>query len=106
MNVVESRMLADIQPGMRLAEDVSDDAGRVLLPAGCELTESTLLGLARRGIESLRVVCEVEEDPAAREACRAQTCAELDQLFRKAGDGHETRLLYQAILDFRMEHRS
>ena len=106
MNVVESRVLAEIRPGMRLAEDVSDGAGRVLVPAGCELTESTLLGLERRGIESLRVLSEVEEDPEAREAYRAQTCAQLDQLFRKAGDGHETKLLYQAILDFRMEHRS
>ena len=106
MNIVESMAITDVQPGMRLAEDVLDSAGRVLVPSGCQLTESTLGSLVRREIESLRILREVEESPAAREACRALAAAQLDQLFRKAGDGHETRLLYQAILDFRVEHRS
>lgn len=106
MLITEILPIEEVQPGMRLAGDVSDSGGRILVPAGCELTESTLSGLVRRDIQTLKVLREVEEDPAAREAYRAHLMAGLDQLFRKAGDGKETRLLYQAILDFRMENRS
>lgn len=33
----------------------------------------------------------------------AATKAQLDQLFRQAGYGNETRTLYRAVLDYRME---
>jgi hypothetical protein len=54
----------------------------------------------------LCIVREIQEDAAEREAYRLKQVAELDRVFRKAGDGAETMVLYQAILDFRMEHRS
>ncbi|WP_265942594.1 hypothetical protein [Dechloromonas sp. A34] len=103
MKVLESIAIDDAQPGMRLAEAVADAMGQVLVPAGSELTESMLQGLRRREIAALTVEREIEEDSAAREARRARVVEQLDQLFRKAGDGAETRQLYQAILDFRLE---
>ena len=33
----------------------------------------------------------------------AATKTQLDQLFRQAGNGNETRTLYRAVLDYRME---
>lgn len=103
MKVLETIAIGDAEPGMRLAEAVADAMGQVLVPAGSELTETMLQGLQRRDITALRVEREVEEDEAAREARQAMVVEQLDQLFRKAGDGAETRQLYQAILDFRLE---
>lgn len=103
MKVPETIATGDARPGLRLAEAVIDASGQVLVPVGCELTESILHGLQRREVTTLTVEREVEEEPAAREARRAAAVAQLDRLFRKAGNGEETRQLYQAVLDFRME---
>jgi len=106
LRVLATIAIDDAQPGMRLAEAVVDATGQLLVPAGSELTESLLQGLRRREIAELTVEREIEEDAAAREARRAKAVEQLDRLFRKAGDGAETRQLYQAILDFRLEQRS
>ena len=103
MKVSEVLALEAIQPGMKVAEAVVDDGGRVLVPVGAEVTESMLASLARRDIESIKVEHEVEEDLAAREAHRAVIVSRLDRIFRVAGDTAENRTLYQAVLDHRME---
>ena len=105
MKIAETLAIENVLPGMHLAEAVLDEMGRTLMPAGCELSEGTLKALARREISVLTVVREVAEDPAEREAEQARILARINHLFRKAGDGVETRLLFQAIVDFRMEHR-
>lgn len=105
MKTIETLPLAEVAAGMTVAGAVLDGSGRVLVPAGAEVTESMLLGLQRREIESLRVEREVEEDPAAREAYRLKLVAQLDRLFRQAGEGAEMRTLRQAVLDYRMERR-
>lgn len=106
MKVLETIAIGDAQPGLRLAEAVADAMGQVLVPAGSELTESMLLGLRRREVATLTVEREIEEGSAAREARQAKVVERLDRLFRKAGEGAETRQLYQAILDFRLEQPS
>lgn len=106
MKVLVTIAIGEARPGMRLAEAVVDAMGQVLVPAGSELTESMLQGLRRREVAALVVEREVEEDDAAREARQARVAEQLDRLFRKAGDGTETRQLYQAILDFRLEQPS
>jgi len=106
MKVVETLPLSEAAIGMRLAVAVLDEAGHVLVPAGAELSEGMLQGLQRREIAEVSVEREVEEDPATQAAYRAKLTAQLDHVFRKAGDGDETRALYQAVLDYRMEHRS
>jgi hypothetical protein len=92
-----------VQPGMRLAAAVADANGQVLLPIGAELTESMLHSLHRRGIAELLIETEVAEDPAVVQARREALKTQLAQLFRKAGNGAETKALYQAILEFRQE---
>jgi hypothetical protein len=106
MKIVETLPIGEVVPGMYLAQAVMDDGGRVLVPAGAEVSESMLNSLQRRDVAELTVEREVEEDPAEREAFRAKLVEHLDRLFRKAGDAAETRVLYQSILDFRLEHRS
>ena len=104
MIVQETLAIGEARPGMRLAAAIEDDTGRVLVPAGAELTESMLLSLGRRDIAELAIEREVEEDPAALEARRARIEQQLDQLFRLAGDGLESRILRQAIFEFHREH--
>ena len=71
MRMLEVLALDAVQPGMKVAEAVVDDGGRVLVPVGAEVTEAMLAGLGRRDIASIKVEHEVEEDPVAREAHRA-----------------------------------
>jgi len=105
MKRVERLPLEALSVGMVLAEAVLDDAGRLLIPAGSALTENTIASLARREISTVAVELAIIEDEAEREAYRRHACKELDQLFRHAGDGEETRMLYQTILAYRLEYR-
>lgn len=104
MMVQEILDIAEVQPGMRLAEAVSDDAGRVLVPAAVELTENLLQSLRRRGVAQLHVEREEAIDPVQLAARRAECEARLAHLFRNAGDGAETMALHRAILAFRSEN--
>ncbi|MDP3539679.1 MAG: hypothetical protein Q8S26_13355 [Azonexus sp.] len=106
MKVLATIAIGDAQPGMRVADAIVDDNGRVLVPAGCDLTDSILHGLARREIAEFKIERDVEEDPVDREARLLRSTGQLDELFRKAGEGSETRQLYQAILGFRLEQSS
>lgn len=97
--------LAEVLPGMTLAASVIDAQGRVLVPAGAELNESLLQALARREVALITVDCEVEEDPAEREARHARVMADLEARFRLAGDSPEVRLLQQTLFDFLKDQR-
>lgn len=104
MKKLETLALGELQPGMRMAEAITDEAGRVLMPAGAELSLSTIAALERRGIERVAIELEVEEDAAAREAHRQKLAVQLERRFRRAGEGNATRALYQAVAAYRMEH--
>lgn len=104
MKKIEALALEAVQAGMKVAEAVLDDGGRVLVPAGAEVSASMLTSLARREVATIMVEHEVEEDPAQREAHRIAVAARLGELFRKAGDGPETRTLYEAVLAHRLEN--
>jgi hypothetical protein len=105
MKKLETLPVEKLEPGMRVASALSDGGGRVLLPAGAELSETTIAGLRRRGIEEVCVEREVEEDPAVLEHHRRLMTERLDRLFRHAGQGSETRALYDKVAEYRMEHR-
>lgn len=95
--------LDQVEVGMRVAGAVVDAGGHLLVQAGAEISESLLQGLQRRDIAAIEVEQDVAEDPGQREKRRAEILAQLDQRFRKAGEGWETRQLYQAVLDYRLE---
>lgn len=104
MKIVETLSVESLGPGMTVAEAVVDDGGRMLVPAGAEVSESLAAGLRRRGIETVRVERQVEEDPAAREARRQRLSAELDKRFRRAGESAALSDIYAAVLAYQMEH--
>ena len=103
MSVQDRVALGDARPGMRLGVPVTGRGGQVLVPAGTELTESLLQALEQRGVATICVERETDEDPAAREARLAGVKRAVDQLFRRAGEGMATRTLYRCIVNFRSE---
>lgn len=105
MKKIETLPLEAVEPGMRTALPVADKSGRLLLPPGTELSESILASLRRREIEAVSIEVTVE-DPAAVEQHRQQVQAQLDRLFRLAGEAPETMTLRQAVVRYRMEHHS
>ncbi|MBS1188992.1 MAG: hypothetical protein H6R10_784 [Rhodocyclaceae bacterium] len=105
MKKLQTIPVQDLLPGMRVASAVADDGGRILLPAGAELSEATIGGLKRREIQEITVEVEVPDDPAALERHRQQVMERLGRLFRHAGEDRETQALYQAILKYRLEQR-
>ncbi len=98
----ETLSIADVRSGMRLAVAVSDDAGRILVPAAVELTEGLLESLRRRGVVQLHVERVEALDPDVLAARRAKIESDVARLFRKAGDGRETQVLQQTIRLFRL----
>lgn len=106
MKTIERIGIDLAESGMHLAEAVTDDSGRILIPAGAVLTESLLNSLQRRDVAELVIERPVVMDQAARQAMLARVEQRLSRLFRLAGDGAETRILYQAVSDFRMENEA
>jgi hypothetical protein len=95
--------LEQAMPGMVLASDVLDAHGAILLTAGSELGESQLASLRRRGVPQVTIAggqALSEEEMAAR-AVAVRT--RLDHLFRGDGRGEPDHLLYQTLLEFRLE---
>lgn len=46
-----------------------------------------------------------EDDSTAKTAYVARQIERLNHLFRHAGDSKETRLIYQAVLNFQLTHK-
>jgi hypothetical protein len=93
--------IREVQAGMRLAEEVRNAAGAVLLTAGTELDEAVLAGLRRRGIECL-VVDQPDprsETEIAEELARME--ARVRHLFHRHRGNPELQLLMQAVLEYR-----
>lgn len=84
-------LLEQAHPGMVLAGDIRDKQGRLLLPAGRELTERTIESLRYWGVGSVQVLGE-EPPPEPPEvippAVLAQARREMDERFRNAGWPH------------------
>lgn len=91
----------EARTGMRLAEELRNAAGAVLLAAGTELDEAVLASLCRRGIECL-VVDQPDlrsETEIAGELARME--ARVRHLFHRHRDNPELQSLMQAVLDYR-----
>lgn len=95
--------LEDALVGATLAMDVVDEGGRVLMPAGSELTEAARAGLQRREIASVTVEVGDTRDPAETAARQVRIETQLARLFRHAGEQVETRALHQAVLNHRLK---
>lgn len=93
--------IQEAQTGMRLAEEVRNAAGGVLLTAGTELDEAVLAGLCRRGVECLAVdrPDPRSETEIAEELARME--ARVRHLFHRHRGNPELQLLMQAVLEYR-----
>ncbi|MDT3736966.1 MAG: hypothetical protein ROZ00_12135 [Denitratisoma sp.] len=93
--------IQEAQAGMRLAEEVRNAAGAVLLTAGTELDDAVLAGLCRRGVE-----CIVVDRPDPRSEAEiadelARMEARVQHLFHRHRGNPEMQSLMQAVLDYR-----
>lgn len=95
--------LDELLPGAVLADNVRDEAGRVLLRSGALMTESSIEALRRRGVESVSVeAAEGIPSPEHLAVERSRLEARLDLVFRQAGEGEANRQLRQAVLEFKL----
>jgi hypothetical protein len=95
--------LGQAEPGMQLAAAVCNQRGEVLLQAGCELSESALASLRRRGVGHIAV--QVEDTRSEEELAteRARVLDRLNLLFRNAGQDQHLASLYHLVLEYRLE---
>jgi transposase len=100
---VRTLPLEQAETGMRLAVDIQDSHGAVLLAAGAKLTDELRAALRRRGIEQVSVVEEAALTAAERGARNAEIRARLDHLFRRFGETEANRMLHAALLEYRLE---
>ena len=93
----------DAIAGMVLFDDLLDDGGKILLPAGTILAETTLNSLKRRDIEFLRMVAKRDKDADDRLASekRVLQLQRLAKLFRKNADGGANPILFKLLNVYR-----
>jgi hypothetical protein len=86
--------LAEVRPGMMLAEGVLDAQGQALLPQATVLTAVQLASLARHGIAALAIHDPVADrldrlfrqlDPAGADAWAAQALRHFVAAYRRGG---------------------
>lgn len=93
------------KPGMALAEPVKDRMGRLLIPAGAELSERHVNALSAWGVEGIEIESdeapepEVEISPEIEAAARA----ELRGVFAHAGVDHP---FVEALFDLAVARRA
>lgn len=98
--------LAQVQPGMILADKLLDLQGNLLLPRGTVLTAAMLVLMSRHEIDMLPISSgNVSEQDLA--ALRSEQQKRLAQLFRKNDPDDDgdwaTRLLRDYVEDFHLE---
>lgn len=89
-------------PGMTLSDAVLDQQGKVLLPEGTVLTESTIASLGRHDIATLAITVSGAVDTVIDAAA---ITARLEHLFRGDPSGTANSLLQQYLADYRLEHK-
>ncbi|MCE3262994.1 MAG: hypothetical protein K0R43_2073 [Pseudoduganella sp.] len=98
--------LADVQAGMVLSDELLDQQGHVLLPAGTVLTDKMLARLAAHGVESLAVVDDTPADPVQSAAERQAQRARIAHLFRRHdpddSENWAANALRALVTDFRL----
>ncbi|MES2356120.1 MAG: hypothetical protein V4568_17285 [Pseudomonadota bacterium] len=97
--------LAQVCPGMVLADDVFDTRGNLILKQGTLLTESVLNSLRRYKIQTIAVVAqegEVVADEVDDAVAKQQIQERLDRLFRHTSDDVATRSLRDWVGEYRL----
>lgn len=102
MKTAKVLLLDQAQPGMRLAFEVCDPGGNVLLAAGAELTAAMLPSLAKRGVKQVRVEVEEILSPEELAARREALVRRLDRLFQHEEEDPLLDRLKEIVLNYRL----
>ena len=90
------------RPGMVLLSDVKDKKGRLLIPAGNELSDRHCQALKMWGVQSIEVELDDGQEPAEIQVdpeVEARLRAELDDRFRQVDRSHPfIEMLYEVAL--------
>ncbi len=99
-------MLAEVEPGMILSDELLDQQGHVLLAQGTVLTAKTIGLLPSHGIETVAVLSPSGAAAPASTVDVAAVEARVAKLFRKNdpdnNDDWATGILRRYVLDFRL----
>lgn len=100
-HLAQAVSLENAPEGARLAADIRDAEGRVLLAQGSELSAGTIASLHSRGVRQVQIVQEASAEELA--ARREAVVQRLARLFRDTqGDPLMVRL-HDAVLAYRLE---
>jgi len=99
--------LDDVQPGMVLGEDLLTPRGKMILPKGTELTETTLASLHRyEEVQTLSIQLSdamlAQEEAAERDRFEQR----IARLFRHSDQDKAATLLRQHVTLFRLGSKS
>lgn len=83
------------KPGMKILQDVVNESGMVVVPAGKELTDSLIDRLLMMNVDFVYVEGEKEMPP------KEEVLEEIEERFKKATDSYT--LLIKAILKSHIE---
>lgn len=98
--VTEQIRLEQACAGMVIAVDVTDGAGRVLLPRGAVLRDTRLAMLRRHNITLLTIVPQAQPDGAGSRI--AVLRERVEWLFRKRGDNLLMQQFERVVLEYRL----
>lgn len=89
--------------GMRVAADLRNAAGGVLVAEGVELSEALLDGLRRRRIDIVSVDLPDQRAPEEIAAEQAAARERVAHLFHRHADQPEMNALMAVVLDYRLK---
>ncbi len=89
----------DLAPGMILGENVNDGQGRLLIPAGAELTERHLRAFQLWGILAVRVRGADGEDPGVPEVSPEALAAARERILPRFAHNDVHHPLIAALVD-------
>ena len=95
--------IEQVEPGAVLAQDLMDDHGILLLPAGAVLTEGMLQRLRKAGVIRLTIRAAAADDSGC--PGDEQLAARIDYLFRGSGDSMPMRELRSLVAAYRLGKR-
>lgn len=93
------------RPGMTLAAPVTDRMGRLLIPAGADLSDRHVGALATWGVDQIEIESDEPPEPEVEISpeLEAQARWEVRGTFRHAGEEHE---FIDALLDIAVARRA
>ncbi len=95
--------LAFAKSGMKLANPILGDNGRVLLTKGAELSDNLLVSLHARNVSSISIQEEDTRNEEELSIERGKITRHIDEMFLSAPPDSNLQSLHHLILDYRLD---